>query len=522
MPKTNTLDFSSPAGAEKALQKIAQQMGRAGQSVVSSEFNQKPRRSSDTTYREAFITLSSGQLITLRVNGTGDIYQVLLNGSVKPLKEHTDTDKAIAEIASMAEKNQGAFQKAQARKAVALPKGMGTTKPKQVDALVQQVSELDTQISERKATIAELQSKLGVGAMTDSVPPQLTDLDDNAREVLGQLAKADGQAVEDGDLISKEGRDTLIDLGLIDRYTDKGDNVLNDKGRACVAMLDSALAPAPVVGSKSGAEPMSWLGFKLVNQVFVDELGPMEVPSRFQIGASVFLGLGQDGDKMDIAAKVIGANFRSSKVHYTLAVPIQSTGDQPMYAVLYDVDSVSVASPEEILDSATQPQLVDSLDAYKAPLPVESVMSLASSYVAARELAAATGVMLDDASTDGAKGYLEIALDIVENNGPIHLEEGNIDQARLELNMAKSFRAAIAMLDSASGRQMDDKALDQLVAIAKVSAASENEIADQDALTTLLALSMVDVAEGIYFLSEKGRQHLNDNGMDAYGEPFAE
>jgi len=400
MPKTNTLDFSSPAGAEKALQKIAQLLGRAGQSVASSEFNQKPRRSSDTTYREAFITLSSGQMITLRVNATGDIYQVLLNGSVRPLKEHADTEKAIAEIAGMAEKNQAAFQKAQARKAVALPKGMSTTKPKQVDALEQQVSELDAQISERKATIADLTAKLGVGAMTDSVPRELADLDDAGRDVLQQLAAADGQALEDGEVASKSGRDQLIDLGLIDRYTDKGANVLNDKGRAAAAMLDSA--------------------------------------------------------------------------------------------------------------GAVQPAATD------------TVLSLASSYVAARELWAATGLMLDDASTDGAKGYLKIALDIVENNGPLSLENGDIDQARLQLKMADSFKAAIAMLDSATARQVDDKALEQLVAIAKVSAASEDEIADQDVLATLLALSMVDVAEGIYFLSEKGRQCLNENGMDAYGEPFAE
>ncbi|QIB08978.1 hypothetical protein GZ982_29970 (plasmid) [Pseudomonas fluorescens] len=396
MPKTNSLDFSSPAGADKAIKLISQQMGRAGQTVSSSEFNQKPRRSSDTTYREAFLTLASGQVITLRVNGTGDIYQVLLNGSVKPLKEHTDIEKAVGEIAAMAEKNQAAFQKAQARKAVALPRGMTTPKPKQVDALTQQVAELDSQISERKTTIAELVSKLG-GAMTDSALPELSELDDAGREVLEQLVKAEGQALEDGDVVSKAGRDALIDLGLIDRYTDKGDNVLNAKGRACAALLDSV-------------EP-----------------------------------------------------------------------DEPLAA-----------------------------------------MTLASSYVAAREIIAATGTMLDASATAGAVAHLQIGLEVVETNGPINLAEGKIDQALHEMRMAQSFRAALAMLDSAKERPMDDKALEQLVTIAKVSAASEDEISDQDALATLLALAMVDVAEGIYFLTEKGRQHLNDNGMDAYGEPFAE
>ncbi|QLG96680.1 hypothetical protein HZF02_32705 (plasmid) [Pseudomonas yamanorum] len=335
MPQTNPLDFSSPASAEKALKKVSQLLGRAGQPVAGYEFSQRGRRVADVTYREAFLTLVSGQTITLRVNSTGDIYQVLINNSLKPLKEHSDTEKAVVEIAALAEKGQAAFQKAQARKIVALPKGMVTAKPKLVEALQQQVGELDTQISERLATIADLQAKLGAGAMTDGVQNELFDLGADAGEV-------------------------------------------------------------------------------------------------------------------------------------------------------------------------------------------EALLTLASAYVAARELAAATGTMLDDASTEGAKAYLQIGLEVVETNGPISLEEGNVEQARLQLRMAESFKAAIAMLDSANDRQMDDKALEQLVAIAQASAASEDEIADQDALATLLALSMVDVAEGIYFLSEKGRQHLNDNGYDAYGEPFAE
>ncbi|MBX4378224.1 hypothetical protein K4H02_24520, partial [Mycobacterium tuberculosis] len=85
-----------------------------------------PRRTNGITYREAVLTLASGQLVTLRVTASGDIYQVLLNSSVVPIKAHNDTAAAVAEIAAMAEKNQAAFQKAQARKAIALPPGMTT------------------------------------------------------------------------------------------------------------------------------------------------------------------------------------------------------------------------------------------------------------------------------------------------------------------------------------------------------------------------------------------------------------
>lgn len=516
MPKTNTLDFSSPAGAEKAIKLISQQMGRAGQTVASSEFNNKARRSSETTYREAMLVLASGQTITLRVNNTGDIYQVLLNGSVKPLKEHTDVEKAVGEIAAMAEKNQAAFQKAQARKAVALPRGMSTPKPKQVEVLAQQVAELDTQISERKSTIAELVSKLG-GAMTDSVPTELASLDDAARDVLTKLAKAEGQVLEDGDVPSKSGRDTLIDLGLIDRYTDKGANVLNDRGRACIAMLDS-VAP-------SGVLPQLWHGFKIVNQAFVDAAGPMALPSAYQVREKVSIYLDADSEVKPLDAIVVGARFTHSKVHYTLAVPVTGTEEDQKYAVLHDIDSVSVAARgEAMLDSGQRPQLLDSLDPFKEPVPVDSqtVLTLASAYVAAREIAAAGGAMLDDAATAGAIAHLQVGLEVVETNGPINLAEGNVEQALHEMRMAESFRAAIAMLDSVKDSQMDDKALEQLVAIAKVDAASEDEVADQGALATLLAQSMLDVAEGIYFLTEKGRQYLNENGMDAYGEPFSE
>lgn len=398
MPHTNSLDLSTPASADKALTKISTLMGRAGQPVVAHEFNPKAKRSSDTTYREAYLTLASGQQVTLRVNSTGDIYQVLLNSSVQPLKEHTDTEKAVVEIAGLAEKNQAKFQKAQARKAVALPKGMSTPKPKIADALAQQVAGLDTQITERKATLADLQAKLKTSGMLDSA--KAPEMDDATKDVLRQLGKADGQALDDGDVCSKNGRDTLAELGLIDRYTAAGANVLNDKGRAAFAMLDSASAS-------------------------------------------------------------------------------HMAGDDCM-------------------------------------------LVLGSAYVAAHELRAATGLMLDDATTEGAKATLQVALDVVENNCPISLEEGNVAQARHQMQMAHSFKAAIAMLDDARQRPLDDKALEQLVAIAKADAVSEDEIADQSALAALLAHSLVEVAEGIYFLTEAGRQHLNANGMDAYGEPFAE
>lgn len=272
MPATNTLDFSSAQAAAKALKKVSQIMIRAGQPVVSSEFNEKSRRVAGVTYREATLTVASGQMVVLRVNLTGDIFQVMLNGSQQPIKNQTDSTKAVAEIAAMLEKNQVAFQKAQARKQIALPKGMSTPTPKQAVVYAERVAQLDTQLAERKATVADLQQQLG--AMTDSLPPAV-ELDDAAKDVLAQLQAG---AVEDGDLVSKQGRDTLVEAKLAGR--DDGANWLTAEGQKLAAALLDVIG-----GEQPKGFPRKWGGklynfdqFKLVP---ADEHG--ELPSAWTL-----------------------------------------------------------------------------------------------------------------------------------------------------------------------------------------------------------------------------------------------
>lgn len=343
MPATNTLDFSNAQAAAKALKKVSQIMIRAGQPVVSSEFNSSAKRTSGVTYREASLTVASGQRVVLRVNTTGDIFQVLLNGALQPMKNQTDSDKAVMEIAGLLEGGQVAFQKAQARKAIALPKGMSTPAPKQAAVYAERVAQLDTQIAERQATVAELQQQLG--AMTDSLEP----------------------------------------LSMVD-----------------------------------------------------------------QEGAA------------------------------TLAATL--------------LDGIDQSQNEEL--------------------------TVSGAYVAAREIVQADPAMMDSLATAGAVEQLRQALSVVETNAPINEADGNHDQAKLERSLAKSFATAIAMLDSVSP-DFGDSGLSELVNIAIVSAADVSDIKDEEALTQLLALGMVETAEGLYMVTEKGRSALEDAGFDAYGEPFA-
>jgi ribosomal protein S19E (S16A) len=402
MPVTNALDFTSASAAEGALKKVKQWMVRGGQPVVATEFNDKPKRTNNMTYREASLTLASGQLITLRVNATGDIFQALLNKSVVPIKNHDDMAKAVGELASLADKNQAAFQKAQARVKVALPPGLSTPKPKIAEVMQQRVTALDNQIADRKATVADLQQKLG--AMTDSTGAEPPSLSDAAEDVLRALG-ARGP-LEDGDVPSKAGRDELEALGYIDRYTEQGANVLNVKGRSA---LDTILAM------------------------------------------------------------------------------LDSTGAQAV-----------VEEPEA-----------------QAP-----AMTLAGAYVAAREILAADPAMLDSAATAGAVAQLRMALDVVETNYPINVEAGNLEQAQLQKDLAESFKLAIGMLDSAAAA-ISDAGLAQLVAIAKESAVEDEGITDQDALAELLALGMVETESGLYMVTGKGTNALDDAGYDPYGEPYA-
>lgn len=171
------LDFHDQPSATKALKKVAQYMQRAGQPVVSSNFDPKVRRSSNVSFREALLTLASGQTVTLRVTQSGDVFQVLLNGSVKPIKNASDQIKAIGEIAALAEANQAAFQKKQARVKVDLPKGIKTAAPRMEVALQSRLEELDAQIAERKTQVNELKVELGEPILDAAAAPAEPVLD---------------------------------------------------------------------------------------------------------------------------------------------------------------------------------------------------------------------------------------------------------------------------------------------------------------------------------------------------------
>lgn len=154
-------DFDNPADSKRSLKRIGQAMLRAGQPVVSSEFNLKVQRTAGIAFRTALLTLASGQTVTLRVKLTGDIYQILLNRTVLPVKDQTGLG-AVAEIAAAATANQKRFQAAQARLKAELPKGIRSTAPSMLAALQERTTFLDDQIREATETRDDLRKQLGI------------------------------------------------------------------------------------------------------------------------------------------------------------------------------------------------------------------------------------------------------------------------------------------------------------------------------------------------------------------------
>lgn len=137
---------ANPKTAPKELLKIFK---RAGADIVQSSV-EKTKRQNSVSFKPIHLTLSDSQLIELRVKESGDIYQVLLNGKVLPVKNQDDEKAAVGEIVKLWQANINKFQAALSKKKVDLPKGVKSTRKKLIATLKDEIAELDKLIAERE------------------------------------------------------------------------------------------------------------------------------------------------------------------------------------------------------------------------------------------------------------------------------------------------------------------------------------------------------------------------------------
>lgn len=148
-------DFSSKDKASKA---VVRHFARAGASVVQTDASGSIRRSSGVSYRELALAFADSQQVVLRIKQTGDIFQVLLNGKVLPIRNQDDHSKAIAEVVKAMDSGRTAFQKKLARAKVKLPPSIKTAAPKMEQALAEKRDALRDAIADARQRLEELRT----------------------------------------------------------------------------------------------------------------------------------------------------------------------------------------------------------------------------------------------------------------------------------------------------------------------------------------------------------------------------
>ncbi len=145
--KTILFGFEELSSKDKGIKSLIKAFDKAGGEVISHAVDATTKRTSGVSYREIRLTFSDSQVVTMRIKSTGDIFQVLLNGKVIPVKNQDDHGKAVAEIATLVQSNAAKFQRALAKTKIELPKGIRSAAPKIESALVEKVDALKTAIN---------------------------------------------------------------------------------------------------------------------------------------------------------------------------------------------------------------------------------------------------------------------------------------------------------------------------------------------------------------------------------------
>jgi len=150
--------FEDLATGDKSTRIVSKSFSKAGAEVVDSSVSASVKRASGIGFREMYITFADSQTVTIRIKRTGDIYQVLLNKRVLPIKNQDNHVDAIAEIVSAMEAGRTKFQKLLARTKVKVPSGIRTTAPKIEQTLIQKRDALIAAIAEVRAEIETLKA----------------------------------------------------------------------------------------------------------------------------------------------------------------------------------------------------------------------------------------------------------------------------------------------------------------------------------------------------------------------------
>ena len=148
--------FEDMAIGDKASRAVMKLFSKNHAEVVSQSIDTKIKRSSGISYREMSLTLGDSQVVVLRIKSSGDIFQVLLNKKLIPIKHQDDQVAAVIEIVNAVNAGRTKFQKKLAALAAKLPVAIKTAAPKMLVTLTARRDELKSAIADVEAEIEAL------------------------------------------------------------------------------------------------------------------------------------------------------------------------------------------------------------------------------------------------------------------------------------------------------------------------------------------------------------------------------
>lgn len=150
--------FGDMSVKDKAAKQVMKYFARAGAPAVAQNVDPKVKRTSGISYREMTLTFADSQVVTLRIKDPGDIYQVLINGKLVPIKNQDDHVKAVAEIVAMLDSGRTKFQAKLAKTQVKIPPTIKTAAPKMLQVFTEKRDGLKSAIAEVRAEIEQLRA----------------------------------------------------------------------------------------------------------------------------------------------------------------------------------------------------------------------------------------------------------------------------------------------------------------------------------------------------------------------------
>jgi hypothetical protein len=145
--------FEDLSTKDRATRTAVRYFARAGATVVAQDVSAGTKRTSGVSYRELTLYFADSQTVVLRIKQTGDIYQVVLNGKVLPIKSQEDHPAAISEVVKAMDAGRTAFQKKLAAAQVKMPQGIKTAAPKMKEALTAKRDSLKVAIEDVRGQI---------------------------------------------------------------------------------------------------------------------------------------------------------------------------------------------------------------------------------------------------------------------------------------------------------------------------------------------------------------------------------